>query len=192
MAKLESSIKNMVLCLSLVTLLASALLCGTYALTKEPIDATMKNDKDTAIKNVLPDKKAEIGEPQQIKLDGYDEPFVIYPATLNGELIGAAVETYDKNGYGGKLKIMVGLAKNGTISDYSILETAETPGLGMKAEEWFRAKGDIRGKSPATTKFSPTKDGGDIDAITASTITSRAFLTAVQKAFDAFMKYQNK
>ncbi|MEE3413171.1 MAG: FMN-binding protein, partial [Bacteroidales bacterium] len=65
-------------------------------------------------------------------------------------------------------------------------------GLGMKAEEWFRAKGDIRGKSPATTKFSPTKDGGDIDAITASTITSRAFLTAVQKAFDAFMKYQNK
>ena len=182
----------MVLCLSLVTLLASALLCGTYALTKEPIDATMKNDKDTAIKNVLPDKKAEIGEPQQIKLDGYDEPFVIYPATLNGELIGAAVETYDKNGYGGKLKIMVGLAKDGTISDYSILETAETPGLGMKAEEWFRAKGDIRGKSPATTKFSPTKDGGDIDAITASTITSRAFLTAVQKAFDAFMKYQNK
>ncbi len=192
MAKLESSIKNMVLCLALVTLLASALLCGTYALTKKPIDQTMKNDKEAAIKNVLPDKNAQVGEAVEITLKGYKDPMVIYPATVNGELVGAAIETYDNNGYGGKLKIMVGLAKDGTVSDYSILETAETPGLGMKAEEWFRAKGDIRGKNPETTKFSPTKDGGDIDAITASTITSRAFLTAVQKAYEAFKEYQTK
>lgn len=192
MAKLESSMKNMVICLALVTLLASALLCTTYALTKEPIEMTEKNDKDTAIKDVLPDKKAEIGKEQRISLEGYKDPFVIYPANLNGELIGAAVETYDNNGYGGKIKIMVGLAKDGTVWDYSILETAETPGLGLKAEDWFRAKGDIRGKNPSTTKFSTTKDGGDIDAITASTITSRSFLTAVQKAYEAFMKYQNK
>ncbi|MBR1769397.1 MAG: RnfABCDGE type electron transport complex subunit G [Bacteroidales bacterium] len=192
MAKLESSMKNMVLCLALVTLLASALLCVTYALTKEPIDTTKNSEKETAIKNVLPDKSAQVGEPAKVSLEGYNDAFVIYPATLNGELVGAAVETYDNNGYGGKLKVMVGLSNDGTVSDYKILETAETPGLGMKAEDWFRAKGDIRGKNPETTKFSPTKDGGDIDAITASTITSRAFLTSVQKAYEAFKKYQNK
>lgn len=192
MAKLESSMRNMVVCLTLVTLLASALLCGTYAITKEPIDTTIKNDKENAIKNVLPDKKAKLGEATKIELEGYKDAFIIYPATINGELVGAAVETYDNNGYGGKIKIMVGLTKDGTVSDYSILETAETPGLGLKAEEWFRTKGDIREKNPATTKFIVKKDGGDIDAITASTITSRAFLTAVQKAYESFMKYQNK
>lgn len=192
MAKLESSMRNMVVCLTLVTLLASALLCGTYAITKEPIDTTIKNDKENAIKNVLPDNKAELGEATKIELEGYKDAFIIYPATINGELVGAAVETYDNNGYGGKIKIMVGLTKDGTVSDYSILETAETPGLGLKAEEWFRTKGDIREKNPATTKFIVKKDGGDIDAITASTITSRAFLTAVQKAYESFMKYQNK
>lgn len=192
MAKLESSMKNMIICLAAITLLASAMLGGTYALTKKTIDDAKQNDKDTAIKNVLPDKSAQIGEGVEISLEGYNDPFVIYPATKDGKLIGAAVETYDNNGYGGKLRVMVGMSADGTISEYKILESAETPGLGMKAEDWFRAKGDIRKKNPSTVRFTPKKDGGDIDAITASTITSRAFLTSVQKAFDAFMKYQNK
>lgn len=192
MAKLESTMKNMVLSLSMIALVASGLLGGVYALTKGPIDQATKNDKEKAIKAVLPDKSAVVGNPEEVTLPDYAEPFVIYPATVNGELVGAAIETYDNNGYGGKLKVMVGLKLDGTVSDYSILETAETPGLGAKAEDWFRAKGDIRGKNPATSKFTPTKDGGDIDAITASTITSRAFLTSVQKAYEAFLKYQNK
>ncbi|MBQ0112797.1 MAG: RnfABCDGE type electron transport complex subunit G [Bacteroidales bacterium] len=192
MAKLESTMKNMVLSLSMIALVASGLLGGVYALTKGPIDQATKNDKEKAIKAVLPDKSAVVGNPEEVTLPDYADPFVIYPATVNGELVGAAVETYDKNGYGGTLKVMVGLKLDGTVSDYSILETSETPGLGAKAEDWFRAKGDIRGKNPATSKFTPTKDGGDIDAITASTITSRAFLTSVQKAYEAFLKYQNK
>lgn len=192
MAKLESTMKNMVLSLSMIALVASGLLGGVYALTKGPIDQATKNDKEKAIKAVLPDKSAVVGNPEEVTLPDYAAPFVIYPATINGELVGAAVETYDNNGYGGKLKVMVGLKLDGTVSDYSILETSETPGLGAKAEDWFRAKGDIRGKNPATSKFTPTKDGGDIDAITASTITSRAFLTSVQKAYEAFLKYQNK
>ncbi|MBQ9313138.1 MAG: RnfABCDGE type electron transport complex subunit G [Bacteroidales bacterium] len=191
MAKLESTMKNMVLSLTLIALVASGLLGAVYALTKEPIETTNRNDKEKAIKDVLPDKSAIVGSPKEISMEGYADPFVIYPATLNGQLIGATVETYDNNGYGGKIKIMVGLKLDGSISDYHILETSETPGLGAKAEDWFRDKGNIRDKNPETTKFSPTKDGGDIDAITASTITSRAFLTAVQKAYEAFKEYQN-
>ena len=192
MAKLESTMKNMVMSLTFISLIASALLAGAYALTKEPIDETARRNKEQAIKDVLPDKDAKVETPVEIKLDGYSDAFVIYPATKNGEIAGAAVETYNNDGYGGKLKVMVGLDKEGTISEYTILETAETPGLGAKAGEWFHAKGDIRGKNPATTKFIVTKDGGDIEAITASTITSRAFLKAVQCAYDAFQKSQQK
>ena len=192
MAKLESSMKNMVMSLTFISLAASALLAGAYALTKDPIEKTQLANKEQAIKDVLPDKDAKVEQPVEITLDGYALPFVIYPATKNGEIVGAAVETYNDEGYGGRIKIMVGMDKEGTISEYSILETSETPGLGAKAGEWFHAKGDIRKKNPATTKFVVTKDGGDIEAITASTITSRAFLKAVQCAYDAFMKSQNK
>lgn len=192
MAKLESTLKNMVMSLTFIALIASALLAGAYALTKKPIEETASKNKEQAIKDVLPDKDAKVEKPVEIKLDGYADAFVIYPATKNGEIVGAAVETYNNDGYGGRIKIMVGMDSEGTISDYTILETAETPGLGAKADEWFKDKGNIRGKNPKTTKFQVTKDGGDIEAITASTITSRAFLTAVQCAYEAFLKSLNK
>ena len=192
MAKLESSMKNMVLSLGMVTFIASALLAVAYAMTKGPIDKTSVSNKEKAIKEVLPDNKAQVGKPIEITLEGCKDPFVVYPATVNGEIVGAAVQTYNDEGYGGRIKIMVGLDKEGTISNYSIIETSETPGLGQKAKDWFRTKGDIRGKNPGKDKFAPTKDGGDIEAITASTITSRAFLKAVQCAYDAFLKSQNK
>jgi electron transport complex protein RnfG len=40
------------------------------------------------------------------------------------------------------------------------------------------------GKNPGKVNFTVSKDGGDIDAITASTITSRAFLLAIKNAYD--------
>lgn len=192
MAKLESTMKNMVMSLTFITLIASALLAGAYALTKDTIDQAQIKNKEQAIKDVLPDKSAKVEQPVTITLDNYADPFVVYPATKDGQLVGAAIETYSNEGYGGKIRIMVGMDNKGTISNYTILETNETPGLGAKADEWFRTKGDIKGKSPATTNFKVKKDGGDIEAITASTITSRAFLSAVQCAYDAFQKHQNK
>jgi Na+-translocating ferredoxin:NAD+ oxidoreductase subunit G len=192
MAKLESTMKNMVMSLTFITLIASALLAGAYALTKDTIDQAQIKNKEQAIKDVLPDKSAKVEQAVTITLDNYADPFVVYPATKDGQLVGAAIETYSNEGYGGKIRIMVGMDDKGTISNYTILETNETPGLGAKADEWFRTKGDIRGKSPATTNFKVKKDGGDIEAITASTITSRAFLSAVQCAYDAFQKHQNK
>jgi Na+-translocating ferredoxin:NAD+ oxidoreductase subunit G len=192
MAKLESTMKNMVMSLTFITLIASALLAGAYALTKDTIDQAQIKNKEQAIKDVLPDKSAKVEQAVTITLDNYADPFIVYPATKDGQLVGAAIETYSNEGYGGKIRIMVGMDDKGTISNYTILETNETPGLGAKADEWFRTKGDIRGKSPATTNFKVKKDGGDIEAITASTITSRAFLSAVQCAYDAFQKHQNK
>jgi electron transport complex protein RnfG len=112
---------------------------------------------------------------------------MIYKATKGGEFIGAAVEA-SSNGFGGALKVLVGFDKEGNIIDYSLLSHAETPGLGSKAADWFKkgAKGDITGKNPGQSPLVVKNDGGDVDAITASTITSRAFLNAVNAAYAAY------
>lgn len=192
MAKMESTLKNMVLSLTLISLSASALLAGGYVLTKEPIEKAAQDKKNNAIKEVLPKGDITIGEAVEIKLDGYEDAFVIYPAKQEDEIVACAIETYDNNGYGGKIKTMVGLDKEGKVVNYSILEMNETPGLGAKAGEWFKEKGDIRGKLPSDESFKVSKDGGEIDAITASTITSRAFIESIKAAHKAYLKYQQK
>jgi electron transport complex protein RnfG len=79
---------------------------------------------------------------------------------------------------------MVGLAPDGKILGYKVLESSETPGLGAKAQDWFQQgqKGDIIGKQAGGLTVS--KDGGEVDAITASTITSRAFLRCINAAYE--------
>ena len=91
-------------------------------------------------------------------------------------------------GFGGELKVLVGFDAEGKIIDYSLLAHAETPGLGSKAADWFKKgnKGNIVGLNPGETPLTVSKDGGQVDAITASTITSRAFLNAVNAAYAAY------
>ena len=102
-------------------------------------------------------------------------------------IIGAAVEA-SSNAFGGTLTVLVGFDPEGNIIDYSLLKHAETPGLGSKAADWFKkgAKGDITGMNPGEKPLTVSKDGGQVDAITASTITSRAFLLAVNNAYAAY------
>lgn len=192
MAKSESTLKNMLLSLTLISFCASALLAGGYVLTKEPIEKALQEKKDAAIKEVLPKGDIEIGKAVEVKLDGYEDAFVVYPAKKDGNFIGCAIETYDNNGYGGKVRSMVGLDAEGRVINYSVLEANETPGLGAKVSDWFKTKGDIRGKDPASEDFKVKKDGGKIDAITAATITSRAFLSSVKSAYKAFIRYQEQ
>ena len=111
----------------------------------------------------------------------------IYQVTVaQGQDLGAAVES-TTGGFGGDLKVLVGFDPEGNILGYTLLEHAETPGLGAKADKWFQKgeKGDIIGKNPAEPLV-VSKDGGQVDAITASTITSRAFLLAVNNAYNAY------
>lgn len=192
MAKSESTLKNMLLSLTLISFCASALLAGGYVLTKEPIEKALQEKKDAAIKEVLPKGDIEIGKAVEVKLDGYEDAFVVYPAKKDGNFIGCAIETYDNNGYGGKVRSMVGLDADGRVINYSVLEANETPGLGAKVSDWFKTKGDIRGKDPASEDFKVKKDGGEIDAITAATITSRAFLSSVKSAYQAFIRYKEQ
>lgn len=196
MAKLESSLKNMVMSLAIISFGASAILGGVYVLTKKPIEDAAELKKTNAIKEVLPqNNNMKIGEAVEVTLDSYSEKFVVYPAFENDKLIAAAVETFDNNGYGGQIKSMVGFDAEGNIVNYAILAMSETPGLGEKVTSWFKTKRnnqDIRGKKPSEESFKVSKDGGEIDAITASTITSRAFLSSVKTAYNVFIEYQKQ
>lgn len=190
MKKLESSLKNMILSLTGFSIVAGGLLGWVNAATAEPIAQANAKALSDAIAVVIPgfdNNPAE--EAETVEVEG--TTYKIYPATQGGKPIGAAVEA-SANGFGGTLTVLVGFDTEGNIIDYSLLSHAETPGLGSKASDWFKkgAKGDIIGKNPGTQSLTVSKDGGEIDAITASTITSRAFLQAVNNAWSAYMNGQ--
>ena len=186
MKKLESSLKNMALALTGFSVLAGGILGWVNGVTAEPIKQANAKTLSDAIAIVVPgfdNNPAEAAE--TVELDGVS--YKIYKATKGGEYIGAAVES-SSMGFGGDLKVLVGFDPEGKIIDYSVLAHAETPGLGSKSAEWFKkgAKGDITGMNPGEKELVVSKDGGQVDAITASTITSRAFLLAVNNAYKAF------
>ncbi len=186
MKKLESSLKNMVIVLTGVTVVAGALLGYVNELTDGPIAQANAKALSDAIAVVVPGFDNNPAEaPETIELEGVT--YKIYKATKGGEFIGAAVES-SANGFGGALNVLVGFDKEGNIIDYSLLSHAETPGLGSKAADWFKkgGKGDITGMNPGQKALVVNKDGGQIDAITASTITTRAFLKAVNNAYAAY------
>ena len=188
MAKLQSSFKNMLLSLTLIALVAAAALAGVYMLTAEPIaNASAKKQKE-AINEVLP-KIDSMRVADAEKVNG----LTLYKAYVGEEWVGTAVEASTEGNmnmpFGGTFRLMVGFNNVGDVVRYVVLEQAETPGLGALMSTWFcnpdKPKSNILGKNPATTEFRVSKDGGDIDAITASTITSRAFLEVVVKAYNA-------
>lgn len=188
MAKLESTFRNMVLVLTSITLVAAVALGSVYNLTKEPIEASKRAKQENAIMEVLP-PDVSIKGTDTITIEGMLEPFYVYQAYTDDEFVGAAVQTYSKNGFSGEIKIMVGFDAKGNIINYSVLEQKETPGLGTKMVDWFKTeKGnqDIRGLNGSKNNLNVTKNGGEVDAITAATISSNAFLEAVRYAYSAY------
>lgn len=176
----KSTLKNMVLCLFGTTLICSAVLAGVYAVTKEPIEETNKAILTASISKVLPEG-GEISDAQTCEVGG--QPSECWFSMKDGQMVGVAVKS-TVVGFGGPLTIMVGILPDGTIYNTSVLSHSETPGLGAKCtdENFF---GQFKGWDPEQKKLLVKKDGGDVDAITASTITSRAYTLAVQNALYA-------
>ena len=187
MAKLQSSFKNMALSLTCIALVAAGALAGVYMLTKAPIEAAMKAKQEAAIMQVLPQAEGlQVADAEVVN------GITLYKAYVGEDWVGTAVEASTEGNqnmpFGGTFRLMVGFNNVGDVVRYVVLEQAETPGLGALMSTWFcnpdKPKSNILGKNPATTNFSVSKDGGDVDAITASTITSRAFLEVVVKAYN--------
>jgi electron transport complex protein RnfG len=190
MKKLESSITNMVLVLVGVALITGGILAYVNHITEAPIKLQAEKTLADGIKAVMGGVQLSVAENDTIKqtIKGKEAVFVIHKTVdSNKQDLGVAVES-TTGGFGGDLKVLVGFDNDGNILGYTILQHAETPGLGAKADKWFQkdGKGSIIGKNPNKDNLTVKKDGGDIDAITASTITSRAFLLAVTQAYNAY------
>lgn len=187
MAKTESSFRNMVLSLTLISLCASACLGFVYELTKEPIALSVLNKKLEAIRQVVPEFTNDPNGEMFLLPTGEGDSLEVYPAKKDGELTGYAVNTYTNDGFSGRIALMAGFKPDGTIINITILEHKETPGLGTKmAEPPF--KNQFLEKNPADFSLRVKKDGGPVDAITAATISSRAFCDAVQRAYNTLQK----
>lgn len=188
MAKKESNFKNMVLTLLIISFVSSASLGFIYNITKEPIAKTLLEKKLNAIKKVVPafnnDPNSEM---YMVSLDDNSAQLEMYPAKQDTVLTGTAVKTFTMKGFSGLIELMVGIGNDGSIVDISVLNQKETPGLGTKMAE-AQFKDQFKGKNPSSYKMKVKKDGGDVDAITAATISSRAFCDAVQRAYDTYEK----
>jgi electron transport complex protein RnfG len=176
----------MVLALLGVTLIASASLGFVYSLTKAPIEKAEMEKQSNAIAAVLPEFK-ELGEPYKILPNEGRDSLEIYPALdQDGETIANAIKTYTYNGYSGYIEVMVGIDKNNSITGFEVLKHTETPGLGAKMHKWHsdttKVRQNLIGRTFENGSLKVSKDGGDIDAITAATITSRALLDALNRA----------
>ncbi len=179
--KAESSLKNMLLALTAIALVAAAALAALNAVTAEPVAKAQQAKVEKAISAVLP----AFDRLEERTVDG-TTCYVAFDQA--GQMVGAAVSAGNDKGFGGHLQLMVGFDAEGTVSGYQILETHETPGLGAKADQWFQkdGKGNVIGRKPVDGNLTVKKDGGDIDAITGSTITSRAFLGIINDAAAVF------
>ena len=188
MKKLESNFINMALVLTGIAIFAAVTLASVYTITKAPIEKAQRDKRQEVIRAVLPPYDHYDSIPVEMN-NGVETTKVYKAYDKNNILVGAAVESSSNNGYKGHIEIIVGFNKDGVILNYSVMDQHETLGLGARMVDWFKTnkgKQNIRGKNASTANLNVSKDGGEIDAITAATITSRAFLFAVRNAYFEF------
>lgn len=192
MATIKSSFVNLLVTLTVITLVAGLSLGYVFQWTKEPIAKAQMQKQLQAIEAVVKgyDNNPVVEKFKVATVAGDSLEF--FPAKEKGELIGMAVKTKSSKGYSGDIWLMVGFSMDGTIQNAVVIEHKETPGLGSKMTDPKFLK-QYMGRNPGSENLNVKKDGGSVDAITGATISSRAFSEAVQKAYDTFhsMSYGN-
>lgn len=181
---MKSTLFNMVAVLFSITLIASAGVGAVNMITADAIAETKAAATKAAVANVLPEFDSNEQSEQTID----DMPIVVYTAKKGDKTVGYAVESMTKNGFGGVIRMMVGFTTDGKINNVNVLEQAETPGLGTKmCDEGNALLSSIQGKNSWEIEYKVKKDGGELDALTAATISSRAYYDAVARAYQAFL-----
>jgi len=177
--KLESTLTNMILSLVVISMVMSAALAFVYLKTKTPIENAAKQKEADAIKQVLPEFDSDPAA-QKAEKDGV----VIYRLSKQSRPVGYAVKSFTEKGFAGHIEIMAGFLPDGSIYNVTVLGHKETPGLGTKMSD-LKFSGQFPGKNPENFALKVKKDGGQVDAITAATISSRAYCDALQRAYDS-------
>lgn len=190
-----------VITVTLVAAISAGVLGLVYSQTKDRIEQSRRAELERALGYILPDfDNAPLDTVKPVNLDGSKCPVNLFTAKQGGQVTGYALQSCTTKGFGPRIDLLVGATPDGIVTGVYILTHQETPGLGAKATdgqaswgEWRKqcnlAKGGCSGNAPflrqlANRKlgdydFRVTKDGGKVDAITASTITSRAVSESV-------------
>ena len=182
--KLPSTFPNMLIVLTVVALVSGLALAFTYTATKEARELAKLKKTLKALEKVLPKFN---NQPNDEKYSVSYEELEFYPAKKDGNRVGTAIKTYSDESFSERIWIMVGFDTSNKIINTWVVEQKETPGLGTKMKG-PKFRDQFKGKDPASFKITVKKDGGEVDAITAATITSRAFCEAVERAYKALTK----
>ena len=175
---------RLVIVLTVICLAAGFMLAWVNMLTAEQIAKAEMGEKLEALRAVLPEyDNVPSSNTCTIEEDG--NTWVFYVARNGNDFVGAAFETTSSEGYGGDITVMVGVTAQKHLCAIDVLKAKETPGLGAKIDEPV-FKNQFADKAIETTTWAVTKDQGDIHAITAATISSRAVVTAVDQGLDVF------
>lgn len=183
--RLPSTLPNMFIVLSAIAIVSAGVLGFTYS-KMEPVIAQAQAEKRAeALRQVL---TSFDNDPVEESVTPEEYPrLTFYPATNDGSPIGTAVDTYTEQGYSGTFRIMVGFDPDLVITGIAVLNHRETPGLGANMTK-DRFQSQFEGFDPSEQELAVSKDGGDVDAITAATITSRAVCDAIERAYNAIQE----
>ena len=176
--------------LTLICILSGALLAFVHGATAQRIAEVSQMRTAAAAATVLP-PHASMGELVEMEYD--DIRYSIQPAyDADQQRIGYAIQFATEAGYGGEIRMMLGVDAEGRTTGLAILSGhKETPGLGAKiTEEDFLSR--FRSQPLSSTNWQIRKDGGIIDEITAATVSSRAVADAIQHAAAAFTSFQTR
>lgn len=180
---------KMLAALTVIAVLSAFALSSVYSLTRQPIEKAKDRRQLEAISQVVEEfDNNPYAEKMIIFTPDKKHKLELFPARKNGSINSFAIKSYSDNGFGGRIELIAGFYIDGTVKSFKIIQHNETPGLGSKADE-PRFKKQFDGFDPARHKFKVRQDGGEIDGITAATITSRAVIDAIQRAVDAYNNF---
>jgi len=179
---------RMVVTLTAFCLVAGGLLAWTNSVTKAPIENACRAELVAALKEVLPPFDNDVVA-DAVTVEDNGRRWTNFVARRQGEFVGAAFECR-ADGYGGPIRALVGVRSDNTVYAVVILQAdKETPGLGSKIKD-KRFLSQFSGKSVLDRRWSAVKkDGGEIDAITGATISSRAVAQAVKTGLEVYARH---
>ena len=185
MKPIKSTLFNMVAVLMIVAICSATAIGYVYKITKAPIEEAKNGNILNAIRELV---GIFDNNPFEEKIVISGSQLELYPARENGTVTSVAIKSSSKEGFGGKIELIIGILMDGTITGYKVIEQNETPGLGSKVTE-PQFSNQFVGKNAYTDNFDLKKDGGETDAVTGATISSRAVVGAVKDAVAAYNKF---
>lgn len=188
MAKQQSQIYSIIISILAVAVISAGLLAVVYQITKEPIQQAQNKIIADGLIEVVKTEFDNNPFDEKIKVKLGKNHFTLYPARKEGYITSIVMKSSSNKGFGGKMDVIVSFLLDGTVGDFKVINHKETPGLGSKVnDESFRK--NIQGKRPSSEGFKVRQDGGEIDAITGATISSRALIDAIQKAYQGYQNF---